>query len=60
MVEESRVDDRYTWPGGLGALTKKLADILQPKYKDRMRAGATIVAVVSEKEESAGNLHDWR
>ena len=51
MVEESRVDDRYTWPGGLGALTKKLADILQPKYKDRMRAGATIVAVVSEKEE---------
>ena len=51
MVEESRADDRYTWPGGLGALTKKLADILQPKYKDRMQAGATTVAVVSEKEE---------
>jgi protoporphyrinogen oxidase len=51
MVEESGVDDRYTWPGGLGALTKKLADILRPKYKDRMQTGATIVAVVSEKEE---------
>lgn len=51
MVEESRVDDRYTWPGGLGALTKKLTDILQPKYKDRMQTGATTVVVVSEKEE---------
>jgi oxygen-dependent protoporphyrinogen oxidase len=51
MVEESQVDDRYTWPGGLGAITKKLADLLQPKYKDRMQAGATTVSVVSEKEE---------
>jgi oxygen-dependent protoporphyrinogen oxidase len=51
MAGESRADDRYTWPGGLGAITKKLAEILQPKYKDRMQAGATIVAVVSEKEE---------
>ena len=51
MVDESRVDDRYTWPGGLGALSKKLVDILQPKHKDRMHIGATTVAVVSEKEE---------
>jgi protoporphyrinogen oxidase len=51
MAAESRADDRYTWPGGLGAITKKLAEILQPKYKDRMQTGATIVAVVSEKEE---------
>jgi protoporphyrinogen oxidase len=51
MAEESRVDDRYTWPGGLGALTKKLADILQPKHRDRMQAGAATVAVVTEKEE---------
>jgi protoporphyrinogen oxidase len=50
MVEESQADDRYTWPGGLGAITKKLADILQPKYKDRMQTGATTVAVVSEKD----------
>jgi protoporphyrinogen oxidase len=50
MGGESRTDDRYTWPGGLGAITKKLAEILQPKYKDRMQAGDTIVAVVPEKE----------
>ena len=51
MTAESRTDDRYTWPGGLGALTKKLADILQAKHKERMLTGATIVAVVPEKEE---------
>jgi protoporphyrinogen oxidase len=51
MVEESATDDRYTWPGGLGALTKKLAEILQATHKDRMQTGATIVAVVPGKEE---------
>lgn len=51
IVEESVADDRYTWPGGLGALTKKLADILQPKHKEQMQTGATTVAVVSEREE---------
>ncbi|MGB0006475.1 MAG: FAD-dependent oxidoreductase [Candidatus Sulfotelmatobacter sp.] len=51
MAQESGVDDRYTWPGGLGAITKKLAGILQTKYPDRMQAGATIVAVVPEKQE---------
>jgi protoporphyrinogen oxidase len=51
MAEESGKDDRYTWPGGLGAITKRLVEILQPKYKDRMQAGAITVAVVSEKEE---------
>ena len=35
----------------MGAITKKLAEILQPKYNDRMQTGATIVAVVSGKEE---------
>jgi oxygen-dependent protoporphyrinogen oxidase len=51
MVEESGTDDRYTWPGGLGALTKKLADILEVTHKDRMQTGSTIVAVVPGKEE---------
>ncbi len=51
MAEESRSDDRYTWPGGLGAITRKLADILQSTHKDRMLAGATTVAVVPGKEE---------
>jgi protoporphyrinogen/coproporphyrinogen III oxidase len=51
MVIQSHSDNRYTWPGGLGAITKKLAEILQAKYNDRMQAGATIVAVVPEREQ---------
>jgi protoporphyrinogen oxidase len=51
MADESRSDDRYTWPGGLGAITKKLAEILGPKYKDRMLTDATTVAVVPGKQE---------
>ena len=51
MVGESREDDRYTWPGGLGAITRQLADILERSHKSHMVAGATTVAVVSEKEE---------
>jgi len=43
--------DFYTWPGGLGAITKKLAEILQPKFADRMQAGATTVAVVPDNKE---------
>jgi protoporphyrinogen oxidase len=46
MAEENREDDRYTWPGGLGAITKKLSEILQPTFADRMQNGATTVAVV--------------
>lgn len=47
---EKRKDDRYTWPGGLGALTKKLAETLQARFGDRMISGATIVAVVPQKD----------
>lgn len=41
----------YTWPGGLGAITARLAEILQPKFPERMHTGATIIAVVPEKRE---------
>ena len=51
MAAESRIDSRYTWPGGLGAITKKLADLLLSKFADRMQTGATIVAVVPGKDE---------
>jgi protoporphyrinogen oxidase len=51
MAMQSHSDNRYTWPGGLGAITKKLAGILQAKYNDRMQAGATTVAVVPEREQ---------
>jgi protoporphyrinogen oxidase len=44
-------DERYTWPGGLGAITKKLVEILQPKFADRMMTGATTVAVAPDKDE---------
>ena len=47
----NRKDERYTWPGGLGAITKKLAEILQPLLNDRMRTDATIVMVVPGKNE---------
>ncbi len=51
IARDNRKDDRYTWPGGLGAITKKLAEILQPKFADRMQTGATTVAVVPENNE---------
>jgi protoporphyrinogen oxidase len=49
MAGPNRKDDRYTWPGGLGALSKHLAEKLQAKYSDRMQTGTTIVAVAREK-----------
>jgi protoporphyrinogen oxidase len=51
MAGEKRNDDRYTWPGGLGAITQKLAEILQPKFAEHMQTGATTVAVVPHKNE---------
>jgi len=51
LVSESHADDRCTWPGGLDAITTKLVEILQPKFAERMQAGATTVRVVTEKEE---------
>jgi len=45
------VPEFYTWPGGLGAITQKLAGILQAKFADRMQVGATTVAVVPDNKE---------
>ena len=49
MAAPNRKDDRFTWPGGIGALSKRLTETLQPKSADRMLTNATIVAVSSEK-----------
>ncbi len=49
VAGEKRDDGRFTWPGGLGAITKRLAELLKPHHRDRMLAGATIVAVEQEK-----------
>ncbi len=51
LARESVADDRYTWPGGLGAMTNKMLEILQPKYGQRMRTGATTVAVVPSGQD---------
>jgi len=48
---ENSKDNRYTWPGGNGAITERLAEILQGKAADRMQAGATIVSLTSERNE---------
>jgi protoporphyrinogen/coproporphyrinogen III oxidase len=44
----NRKDDRFTWPGGLGAINKKLVEILHPQ-KDRMLLDAATVAVIPQK-----------
>jgi protoporphyrinogen oxidase len=49
---KDRKDDRYTFPGGLGALSKRLSESLLAKHQDRMVAGATIVAVENDKSEA--------
>jgi hypothetical protein len=41
---------RVILPGGLGCITHKLVEVLQPQYKERMLGGATVVAVVQEKD----------
>src|SRR5579864_7854322 len=50
-AKDNRVDDRSTWPGGLGAITKRLGEVLEPKYSNRMLLDATTIAVVPERNE---------
>lgn len=49
MAADNRVDDRFSWPGGLGAITERLAEVLQSSMGERMVDGATIVSVSQEK-----------
>jgi phytoene dehydrogenase-like protein len=48
---EDRQDVRRAWPGGNGAISGRLVEILKVKYGERMRAGATTVAVEPHKNE---------
>jgi oxygen-dependent protoporphyrinogen oxidase len=41
---------RAILPGGLGCITHKLVEMLQPEYKERMLGEAAVVAVVQEKD----------
>lgn len=49
MASEKRVDDRRTWPGGLGALTAALAKKLLPGHSERMLTSTAVVRVSPQK-----------
>ena len=52
---------RVILPGGLGCITHKLVEVLQPKYGERMLGNATVVAVVSEKDEvKITYIREWQ
>jgi len=42
---------RVILPGGLGCISNKLVEVMQPKYRERMLGGATVVAVVPDANE---------
>lgn len=50
IAGSNRKDIRGTFPGGLGALTNRLAERMQP-HSDRMLLSTTTVAVVPQKHE---------
>lgn len=49
IAAPDRKDDRSTWPGGLGALTQRLHEVLAKKSPERLVSDATIVGVVQER-----------
>jgi monoamine oxidase len=51
MAGPDRKDERITWPGGNGAITHQMVEVMKPKYGDRMLDNATTVAVVPSGSE---------
>lgn len=51
FFSDKREDVRFTWPGGNGAITKRLTEMLQTRAKDRMLAGVTTIAVAPGKDD---------
>jgi len=43
---------RAILPGGLGCITHRLVEVLEPKYSERMQANTTVIAVVPEKNSA--------
>ncbi|MBV9572893.1 MAG: FAD-dependent oxidoreductase [Acidobacteriales bacterium] len=41
----------YTWPGGLGAISQKLAEILEARAAGSLQSGATTVAVTARRSD---------
>jgi monoamine oxidase len=48
---------RAILPGGLGCITHKLVEVLQPKFKERMLDNAAVVAVVQDKDAVRVTYH---
>ena len=48
---------RVILPGGLGCISNKLVELMQPKYRERMLGGATVVAVVPDANEVRVTYH---
>jgi monoamine oxidase len=44
-------DPRVTLPGGNGAITKKLSEVMLAKHGERMVGGATVIGVEQQKDE---------
>jgi monoamine oxidase len=44
-------DDRATFPGGLGAISRKLAELLRQTHGDRLLSGATTIAVAQSQRD---------
>ena len=42
---------RVILPGGLGCISKKLVEVMQPKFAERMLGGATVVAAIPDANE---------
>lgn len=50
-IAAGKPDQRVILPGGLGCITHKLLEVLQPQFKERLLGNATVVSVVPEKDE---------
>ncbi len=52
---------RVILPGGLGCISRKLVEVMKPKYGERMLGGATAVGVVpNDKEVQVSYLHEGK
>jgi len=51
FVAREEPDNRVTLPGGLGAITKRLTEILLAGHREHVQGEATVVGVESQKSE---------
>jgi monoamine oxidase len=50
-VGDEEPDRRVTWPGGLGAITRRLSELLIERHGEKMLAGATTISVEPQKDD---------